>query len=833
MAVAPNDARCLFEYNAVHNTDVAKRRALGAHEGGEIKVAAGHTILAAVGHLLDPAALARGTIMMHMVEYVVFEGVFLDNGLDTCHPRWHVRLPALSKLFADLLTAGLSSARADSIDDYKVRIQDSLKLLQDVDRTITLASVIVDGTATNTWWDYVSPRRLKAGDASNAVFVQMRTMVTGHWYTGAHNNSPFSVALDLMVPTAYVNRTPQVQATAVVAHLRQTAVRPELSHYISTFDAEDEMGRRVADTEEGSFIPLFQKVWKKAYPELVHMVPACNTAAEVVLIIKGLLTRMHLPTTFTDASVSAFCKTIKPHLPNIQHGLAAAADQDERIELLMASVGTSAAMQGSTKSSADGSSSKDPEQWVKVYKQASFQALNSFLEANQTLPLDHRKITAGMWKAAHVSGWMQLNGTAIPQPAFKAVWGLSAHKGISALHECVNAALARNTDGSALPNAGTPVSEKIAKFTVAGNVANGTGKNELDWWGEIVQPIVAKRDGIDALGGVTTTAVEDFFIDIRKLELSVEILTNWFAMFGYAGTGSGSVNTPIRNILRETKTLTHMRNTEMRKPGLVHNFKEAANGIFKEFAASLRAMLAGPVSAAERSDKVLNSGTPAAAAWTAAIEDIRRVVEEHKLEDAGIGRLQKYQRLDNSGSDTASTSTLSLADIGQRKIGGRGAGSQVSTIAPADSASNAGTSSKSAVTRGWGDMAAAYGVYFTGDTLAFGNIVVTYAVEIKIPKDGCLAPYAPDASKNKRNSWCTRPHLCKNSDHARAAGLTEDDISTERTEGGKIDDAWTALSQPTKKTLGNPGGGRGRGGKGRGGKGKGGKGKGGRFQRQQ
>ena len=830
MAVAPNDARCQFEYNGAHNNDAAKRRSLGANEGGELKIAAGHTILSAVGHLLDQAAVARRLITMHLVEYLILDGIFIDNGLDTCHPRWHVRLPTLSKLFADMLTAGISSARADSVDDYKVRVQECLKLLPEADRTLDLAKVIVDGTDTNTWWDHVSPRRLRAGDSSNAVLGQMRMIVNGHWNTGSQNSAPFSVALDLMVPTAYVNRTPQVQATAVVAHLRKTAVRPELSHYISPLDAEDEMGRRVADTEEGAFIPLFEKVWKKAYPELVQMVPACNTAAEVVLIVKGLLTRMHLPTTFTDASVSAFCKTVKPHVPNIQHSLTTAAEQDERIELLMASVGTSVTLQGATKTG-DGTSTKDAEQWVKVYRQTSFQELNRFLEGNQTLPLDHRKITAGMWKAGHASGWMQLNGTAIPQPAFKAVWGLSAHKGISALHECVNVALARTTDGQVLPNAGTPVAEKVAKFTVAGNIANGTGKNELDWWSDIVQPIVAKRDGIDALSGVTTTAVDDFFVDIRKLELSVEILTNWFAMFGYASQGTGSVNTIIRNILREAKTLTHMRDSEMRKPGLVHNFRAAASGIFKEFSSTIRAMLAGPVSAAERADKVLTSGTPAAAAWTAAVEDIKRVVDEHKLEDAGVGRSQKYQRVDSGASDVGTGSTLSLSDIVQRKIGGRGAGSRVSTVAPDDSVSSVGTKTGS-VTRGWGDMAATYGVYFTGDTLAFGNIVATYAVEITIPKDGCLAPFAPDASKNKRNSWCTRPHLCKNSDHNRAEGLSEDDISTARTDGGKIDEEWTVLCQPTKKTLGTAGGGRGRGGKGRGGKGKGGKGKG-RFQRQQ
>ena len=146
---------------------------------------------------------------------------------------------------------------------------------------------------------------------------------------------------------------------------------------------------------------------------------------------------------------------------------------------------------------------------------------------------------------------------------------------------------------------------------------------------------MAKRDGLDALNGVLTSSAEDFFIDVRKLELLAEILTDWFAMFGFVDNGVGSATTIIRNITRQAKVLKHMRDSECRKPGLTQNFKDAANGIFKEFAATVRAMLAGPVSAAVRPTRILASGTPAASAWMAAVDDIKKIVEEHKLEDAG------------------------------------------------------------------------------------------------------------------------------------------------------------------------------------------------------
>ena len=774
-------------------------------------------MLSAVGHLLPAVEVSRNGITMHLIEFLILTALIFTAELDAGHPRWHIRPAFLSALFAAMLTAGISTERAETIAAFRDRVQQTLESMAAAERTLSPADVVMDAAPTNTWWDTASPRRLRAGDTDNSVFAQMRMLVTGHWKEGSHTDAPFAVALDLLVPTEYATRTPQVQCTGVVAHLQQTALRQELIFYVLPDEADGEMGRRAAKTDELSFEPLFKRIWKSAYPELMDMLPAYSNSTAVILTVKGLLARLNLSTTFTDASVTSFCKVIKPHLPNL-HGLKTAADQDARIEQLLASVGTDN-LRGSTRNTADGKAEKDSEQWTKVYRQKEFQDLQRVLESLQTLPLDNRRIVAEMFKAPSAAGWMQLNGTMVPQAFFRAVSGLSANKGIAAIHDCVNNALSRTTDGALIINAGALISEKVAKNTVAGNIANGSGKNETDWWTEIIQPVVAKRDGLDALNGVFTSSADDFFIDVRKLELSVEILRDWFAMFGFDDNGVGSATTIIRNIIRQAKVLMHMRDTESRKPGLTQNFKDAANGIFKEFAATIRAMLAGPVSAAVRPTRVLASGTPAASAWTAAVDDIKKIVDEHKLEDAGVGRKQKYLRTDDGASGTPARSVISLAK--SSPLGGRGSGA--STILPDDSVSSAGKKLEEGVSPGWGDFAAKFGVTFNGDSLVFGHNAVQFEEDIEVDLTGCLGKYAPEPESWKRDSWCTMPHICRTSNrHKRPAGLDDDKVTSTKVPDGKVDPNWQVLRPrvaPVQKGKGRGKGGekgKGRGGKGRG-----------------
>ena len=108
--------------------------------------------------------------------------------------------------------------------------------------------------------------------------------------------------------------------------------------------------------------------------------------------------------------------------------------------------------------------------------------------------------------------------------------GLSADKGINTIHEYLNSTLEQNSDGTAIEGAGTLVSDKVAKNTVSGNLANGSAKDQIDYWNDVALPVVVKRDGRDAVANLQhMTNPADFFLDPARMELALYVLTSWFA----------------------------------------------------------------------------------------------------------------------------------------------------------------------------------------------------------------------------------------------------------------------------------------------------------------
>ena len=106
-------------------------------------------------------------------------------------------------------------------------------------------------------------------------------MVTGHWGPDSQNTYPFESALDMLVPTTFTTRSAAAQAAGVIAHLRRTVVRPGLDTHLNLECANDEVGRRLQDTPEAAFIPLFERSWRTAFAELRTMLPDCTDPQEV------------------------------------------------------------------------------------------------------------------------------------------------------------------------------------------------------------------------------------------------------------------------------------------------------------------------------------------------------------------------------------------------------------------------------------------------------------------------------------------------------------------------------------------------------------------------
>ena len=152
----------------------------------------------------------------------------------------------------------------------------------------------------------------------------------------------------MLVPASFTTRPASAQAAGVVAHLRRTVVRPELDSYVSVDCANDEAGIWQQDTPKAAFIPLFERSWRTSFPELREMLPTCTDPQEIVLIVKSLLPRINMQSDFTDATIVAFCKAFKLHLPNVANTATSRDGQDARVEQLMASVRTEISLPGTT-----------------------------------------------------------------------------------------------------------------------------------------------------------------------------------------------------------------------------------------------------------------------------------------------------------------------------------------------------------------------------------------------------------------------------------------------------------------------------------------------------
>ena len=175
----PTNTRCAFEYTVPQNANEdRKRKAIAEEPGGDVRIAQDHELVTALGHLLPAPAGGKVAITMHLVEFLVMSLVIFHQDLDTMAPNWFIKLSWLSALWAAMMNAGMESGRAEHPQELRSRIHSTMQALPDTDRTLRTADVIVNSKPTGTWWEHISPRRLRAGDAFNTVFSQLRNMVT-------------------------------------------------------------------------------------------------------------------------------------------------------------------------------------------------------------------------------------------------------------------------------------------------------------------------------------------------------------------------------------------------------------------------------------------------------------------------------------------------------------------------------------------------------------------------------------------------------------------------------------------------------------------------------
>ena len=211
MALNAASNQCRFSYMcAAGANDLTKMRSIAEDPGGQIRIAADHDLVTAIGHLLKDPAAGFVEITLHLGEFLVLPGINLEQRFDVHPPTWSIRLQWLSALWAAMINTDMDSGRLESIELMWARVQDGLNLVTIEERTLGMPNVIQNPVTEDTRWVHISPRRLRAGDGTNVVFSQMRNMVTGHWGPDSQDECPFEAALDMLFQQP-VRRAPHLR----------------------------------------------------------------------------------------------------------------------------------------------------------------------------------------------------------------------------------------------------------------------------------------------------------------------------------------------------------------------------------------------------------------------------------------------------------------------------------------------------------------------------------------------------------------------------------------------------------------------------------------------
>ena len=158
MALNAASNQCRFSYMcAAGANDLTKTRSIAEDPGGQIRIAADHDLVTAIGHLLKDPAAGFVEITLHLVEFLVLPGINLEQRLDVHPPTWSIRLQWLSALWAAMINADMDSGRLESIELLQARIQDSITLVTIEGRTLGLLNVMQNPVTEHLVGPHLAP----------------------------------------------------------------------------------------------------------------------------------------------------------------------------------------------------------------------------------------------------------------------------------------------------------------------------------------------------------------------------------------------------------------------------------------------------------------------------------------------------------------------------------------------------------------------------------------------------------------------------------------------------------------------------------------------------
>ena len=836
-------------------TTEANVASLGDNPSGPLKAADNHILAKLMG--IRPTG-APFNITMRQLEYIALAHLKFDSELDDLTEFWHILPSRWSRLFKALEQAGMPDDPVGDINKLRAFFDKWVPKLPEAERLIQISEVHIDlldaDEEEETWAAWCTPSKVRKTDLSNDVLVELRMMLPGLWVAGGRAFDVYTYQVtDIVAERVKVSDTSlRRQAAAVVQWLRDTrVVPPAMNYYYRASDAAEEMQRRLHETEEGRFRPLFEAAWKQGYPSLTKLFDEKTQGSTVANNLKSIMSRIGMANTITDDAVKTFCTTTAQKLellnvPSLEGNgdvnTANAAREAALISAMGARGGTALAGDGTT-----GAKERDGSVDTLVDSKDFQELLREMDKLSAKTPINLKDAAKELMKSKCAAGIMLLAGTKVDIQQFRNFRGLMIKTNHIPVVSVLQDALRVDKSKKLHTDWDWTIDKALAEKIILGKVAFGTAGDRINWWAEL-QPLVKLRETAQYVDHVNSkakiTQPTMVFLSSEHQKMLEDPLTNIFGTIGYEGTESGCFNTVWRHFITRTEEFDRIPDSHPKKMSLQILHVQACRLIFENFAQEFQSMHAQPVGLAVKQPKFLAPGA-AYDAWQRAGNVLTEIQQELQISNGALSKGQ-IMRLD-SIKDRVNNVPDHLADTADAKVvfawygystpkRGREPGAEY------EKEPNKRTKqfpNDSGVSDAWGDLAYLHGVWVSQDysQIWFGDnshATIKEGKQKPAAKD-CLADWFGGNSKNK---WCTKPKVCTCADHA---FVNRDDIEYKRrNEGAELpkrpDDAIEVVKPQAEAVkargadnhggAGNAGGkGKGKGGKGKG-KGKGGKGKG-------
>ena len=812
-----NSTENAFEY--VGNPATAALQAQSLASNGPLVVAVDHRLVMmlpsafnAVTHSpkVGVSLMERNSLFL---PGVLFGPDVAENGL-----HFWVKTARCATFILDLTNAGfdwtaIQGVATDAMPAAVARISAGLKSLPDANRLITLADVQYDSdepndAKTGTYYDYMSPALLMAGDGGPAIVAQWMAMVPNAVYKekeGGRNGDYFTGLL-MMMESAVGRDLSRLDggpiAAAVATWFKRTRAPAGMVPHVE--DPTVEIERRAQATHSERFEPLYAVAWRRAYPPLGALWPM--EVIDPVTATAALATGLGLALASNGLTPQTLVSTLQA-----LHGFLPFAvgitNADRTAEVLHAFKDA-----GSNKAAEVSAEAKQ-----QLQADPMFQNFKAAMEG--IAPDAHVLMATGMLKDPHAAGILFLNGKLQYDKMWKERAGARTE---SAMQAVFDNAVSFDTSGETT-EWGAILPEGAAKKLCAGRFTTC-------WW-SILEEVATRRDGRQVAARIAKRLhgkpAAALFTDPEAMRVLEKPARACMDLVVSASRNAYSFASVWARLMRMATSIDNLPASCRPKQGLRSRLQEAAGQLMRCPQDRFEAMIATPITAAKRVTEFVIAGQ-ALNAIDHVDANLKRIMRE--VEDGMHGLANDESNNDYGGGGKGGGGN-------KKPRNGRGqwddvSGGHWSTNGGGgwDANTNGGGAYKTA--KEWGSTYLTIGIYSNADGthLACGNMECAFQTAPDL-KTICFACVSNPATAYERNKFCANPELCYaalgDAAHERHADFP--DSVCKWVQNQNID--WSGypvtITAHEHRDSGRGGGGRGGGGRGGGGGGKGGGGKGG------